>query len=185
MLHKLKKDLIRDEGFRSHPYEDTVGKLTIGYGHNLTDKGISKRIANAMFQEAVSESIDGENLSTPKMLSEIMALKDINPGMIELLKDIGISDRIGVVILNDDIKDAMADLDRNIYWWRDISEGRQRALVNMCFNLGWPRLKKFKKMLSALECGMYRRAAVEALDSKWANQVGKRANRIAKLIEEG
>jgi hypothetical protein len=29
--------LIRHEGFRSKPYRDTVGKLTIGYGTNLQD----------------------------------------------------------------------------------------------------------------------------------------------------
>jgi len=39
------RDLKRDEGFRSRPYRDTVGKLTIGYGRNLDDVGISKREA--------------------------------------------------------------------------------------------------------------------------------------------
>lgn len=29
------EQLKRDEGFRSKPYEDTKGKLTVGYGHNL------------------------------------------------------------------------------------------------------------------------------------------------------
>ena len=33
--------LRRDEGLRLHPYTDTVGKLTIGYGRNLSDVGIS------------------------------------------------------------------------------------------------------------------------------------------------
>lgn len=34
--------LIADEGLRLKPYTDTVGKLTIGVGRNLTDVGISK-----------------------------------------------------------------------------------------------------------------------------------------------
>lgn len=43
---KLFDELKVDEGFRSKPYYDTVGKLTIGYGRNLTDVGISEREAS-------------------------------------------------------------------------------------------------------------------------------------------
>jgi lysozyme len=38
----LMADLIRDEGLRLMPYKDTVGKLTIGIGRNIEDRGISK-----------------------------------------------------------------------------------------------------------------------------------------------
>ncbi len=44
---QLIQDLILDEGLKTDPYEDTVGKLTIGVGRNLTDRGISQ--AEAMF----------------------------------------------------------------------------------------------------------------------------------------
>lgn len=37
----LKTALLRDEGLRLKPYKDTVGKLTIGVGRNLDDRGIS------------------------------------------------------------------------------------------------------------------------------------------------
>lgn len=37
----LRDDLIRDEGQKLKPYTDTVGKLTIGVGRNLTDRGIT------------------------------------------------------------------------------------------------------------------------------------------------
>ena len=55
----------------------------------------------------------------------------------------------------------------------------------MCFNLGLPRLLKFKKMIIALEQGYYDQAADEALDSQWARQVGDRAQRIATAFREG
>ncbi len=37
----LKDQLMRDEGLRLKPYVDTRGKLTIGFGRNLTDQGIT------------------------------------------------------------------------------------------------------------------------------------------------
>lgn len=38
----LATQLMRDEGFRLMPYSDSVGKLTIGVGRNLTDVGLSQ-----------------------------------------------------------------------------------------------------------------------------------------------
>ncbi len=38
----LREQLMRHEGMRLFPYTDTVGKLTIGVGRNLTDRGLSK-----------------------------------------------------------------------------------------------------------------------------------------------
>lgn len=40
-IDKLSKELRNDEGVRFKPYRDTVGKLTIGVGRNLDDRGIS------------------------------------------------------------------------------------------------------------------------------------------------
>ena len=38
----VRAHLVVDEGLRLKPYTDTVGKLTIGIGRNLTDVGISR-----------------------------------------------------------------------------------------------------------------------------------------------
>ncbi len=131
MIDPITADLMRDEGLRLKPYRDSVGKLTIGYGRNLDDVGIS-----------------------------------------EIESDI---------LLDHDIRRAIADLDRSLPWWRGLPPPWQRGLANMAFNLGLPRLRGFKKMLAALEAGDGERAATEALDSKWAGQVGERAHRIAAL----
>jgi lysozyme len=37
----LAQELDRDEGRETLPYVDTVGKITIGVGRNLTDRGLS------------------------------------------------------------------------------------------------------------------------------------------------
>jgi len=134
-IKKLEEQLMIDEGVKYHPYKDSVGKLTIGIGRNLDDKGLS---------------------------------------MLELL-----------YLLDNDIKGVFEDLDRELPWWREKSNNRQRALANMCFNLGIGGLGTFKNMLAALILGDYKRAADEALDSKWAKQVGDRAIRIANLIRGG
>ncbi len=70
-------------------------------------------------------------------------------------------------------------------WTKDLSENRQDALRQMAYNLGIKGLGTFKKMMIALSYEDYSLAADEALDSKWAKQVGDRAERIADLIRRG
>lgn len=61
----------------------------------------------------------------------------------------------------------------------------QNALLNMCFNLGFAGLLKFKNMIEALKEKDYTKAAMEALNSKWAEQVGQRAKDVALMIRQG
>lgn len=101
------------------------------------------------------------------------------------LDDVGITEAEALALLDNDIKRAAADLDRALPFWRELSEVRQRALLDMAFNLGITRLLGFRKMIDALQRGEYCRAAAEAMDSKWARQVGRRARNIATMIREG
>ena len=55
----------------------------------------------------------------------------------------------------------------------------------MAFNMGAGNLAKFRRMLAALGEEDYAGAADEALSSRWAEQVGKRAGRIADRIRSG
>jgi len=52
----LEEQLFVDEGFRSKPYRDTVGKLTIGIGRNLDDVGISKEEAMFLLRNDVAKA---------------------------------------------------------------------------------------------------------------------------------
>jgi lysozyme len=94
----------------------------------------------------------------------------------------GITREEADAMLDHDIRSVSKDLDKNIPWWRQMPEPAQRGLINMAFNLGWPRLKLFANMLAALKSGNYFEAAQHALDSKWSFQVGDRATRIAELF---
>lgn len=101
------------------------------------------------------------------------------------LDDVGVSAAEAELMLANDIARAFADLDRALPWWRGLSAARRRALVNMAFNLGLPKLLGFAEMLGALRAGEYDRAARAALDSRWARQVGARAERVAAMMREG
>lgn len=48
--------LKKHEGLRLKPYRCTAGKLTIGYGRNLEDKGISEREALSMLMEDIGDT---------------------------------------------------------------------------------------------------------------------------------
>lgn len=54
-LDKLKKMLTIHEGYKLKLYVDTVGKATIGVGHNLTDKGLTARQVDNILNDDVSE----------------------------------------------------------------------------------------------------------------------------------
>jgi len=59
-----------------------------------------------------------------------------------------------------------------------LPEEAQLIIANMMFNMGRPRLSKFKGMKAAIDAGDYHRAAVEMVDSRWYQQVTNRADRL-------
>ena len=99
------------------------------------------------------------------------------------LDALGISEHIAELILEEDFVNTLTELNKHLPWWKTLTKPQRRGLVNMAFNLGIPKLLKFKKMLAALKRGKKECAAAEAIDSKWAKQVGKRAWRIAALYK--
>ena len=93
-------------------------------------------------------------------------------------------DEINYLFAND-LKKADASA-RGLYPDFDaLSDNRRAVLVNMAFNLGSPRLAGFVKMRAAVLAGDFDRAADEMLSSRWATQVGQRAQRLAKMMREG
>jgi lysozyme len=50
-MSKIKTMIAVDEGLKLKPYRCSAGKLTIGYGHNLDDMGISQRVADMLLDE--------------------------------------------------------------------------------------------------------------------------------------
>ena len=101
------------------------------------------------------------------------------------LDDVGISPDEARYLLRNDVRVAIDQCNRAFSWFDDLDQVRKDAIVNMCFNIGITRLKGFKKMLAALSVKDYQKAAEEALDSKWAKQVGRRSEDIVYMLIEG
>ena len=54
----------------------------------------------------------------------------------------------------------------------------------MMFNLGRPRLSKFRGMKAGVDAKDWNRAAEEMVDSRWYAQVGRRAQRLVERMRE-
>ena len=55
-MNKLIEQLKRHEGIELKPYQDTVGKWTIGVGRNLDDIGISEQEAEMLLLNDIKEA---------------------------------------------------------------------------------------------------------------------------------
>jgi lysozyme len=97
---------------------------------------------------------------------------------------VGISEIEAMVMLRHDIEQCYQEL--SIFsWFSDLDQVRQEAIVNMLYNLGLPTFLQFKMTLKYLAEGKYSQAAAEMLNSKWARQVGSRAEELAYMVETG
>jgi lysozyme len=61
----LKVQLAVDEGRKAKMYLDTVGKWTIGVGHNLSDKPISQRAIDVIFEDDIGDAERGRAGTVP------------------------------------------------------------------------------------------------------------------------
>lgn len=149
-MDKLIEQIKRHEGFRNHSYRCTAGKLTIGYGYNLS--------------------------ANPLKLSSIELYHTQLVGMGEyeaerLLK-------LMIAKITDQLEEALPVINR-------LDTVRQDVLINMAYNMGLVGLLKFKKMIAALEKKDYQKASIEMLNSKWASDVGHRAQELATQMITG
>ena len=101
------------------------------------------------------------------------------------LESKGLSDDEISWMLHNDVDECRHDLGYNFPWFIHLSEDRANAMLDMRFNLGATGFRKFKKMIAAMESKDYDKAAFEMLDSRWAEQVGKRAVELAEMVRVG
>lgn len=97
----------------------------------------------------------------------------------------GISNEIAEDLLYFDIEAANAECYKNFGCYTYLDDARRFVLLDLCFNMGVNKLKTFKKMLAALDRKDFVEAKKQLLDSKYATQVGKRAQTLARILETG
>jgi len=103
------------------------------------------------------------------------------------LQDRGITESEARHLLNNDIRISIDELTDTFPWFTRLDETRQAAMVELHFNLGLSNLKTFKKTLSLIAEAVEGRVAWhdvgrELLNSKWADQVGRRSQVIADML---
>lgn len=134
MRAKLRNLLVAHEGLRKFPYSDTLGKITIGIGYNLTDRGMTDAWINEQYE------------------------KDVLYFYNQLMED--------------------------FYWYKNLDEARQMVLIDMCF-MGYQHFLQFQKMFEAMAKCDYKTAALEMLNSEWADQTKSRATDLATIMVNG
>ena len=148
--------LIAHEGLRLQVYKDTLGIDTIGIGRNLEDRGITK------------EELDWMDI----------------PSM-DAVYEYGITEADAMYLAKNDVQIVEEELVRAHPCVEELDAVRQLVLMDMAFNMGVPRLRKFQKMWNAIHEGKFDIAAKEMLDSRWAIQVKSRSTKLANAMHNG
>ena len=81
-------------------------------------------------------------------------------------------------VFNEDVKTVISDCYKLYPDFDDLPEEVKRIIANMMFNMGRPRLSKFKGMKRGVDARDWNAAADEMVDSRWYRQVTKRAKRL-------
>lgn len=87
--------------------------------------------------------------------------------------------------LADDIDATTTQLQARLPWTSSLDDARLGVLQNMAFNLGVIGLLGFHHTLTLVQAGDYAGAADAMLQSKWAEQTGARAHRLAEQMRTG
>ena len=86
-------------------------------------------------------------------------------------------------LFDQDIKVTLSECEQLYGNFNDLPEEVQKILANMMFNLGRPRLSKFKKLCKAVADRDWQECAVQMEDSRWHKQVTNRANRLISRMK--
>jgi lysozyme len=148
--------LIEHEGLVLTVYQDSLGIDTIGIGRNLEDRGISK------------EELDYMDIPSMAVVYEH-----------------GITEADARYLAENDVQIVEEELVRSHPCVDRLDSVRQLVLMDMAFNMGVPRLCKFKNMWNAIHNEDFPNAAKEMLDSRWAIQVKSRATKLANAMHNG
>ena len=143
-LMRLQDELADDEGIKYETYYCSLGHLTGGIGHLITE-------------------LDEEYYDKP--VGTKVAHDQVNDWF------------------ERDIKTTIKDCKLLFSQFDNLPNDIQHVLANMCFQLGRPRLSKFKNMIAAVEDLDWTKMADEMEDSSWFKQTPNRAKRLIAIVD--
>ena len=146
-LVTLQDEIANDEGVVYETYHCSLGHLTGGIGHLITEW------VEEFYEQPIGTKVPNEQVND------------------WFEKDIKVK-----------INDCKIIFDN----FDNLPEEAQLVIANMCFQLGRPRLSKFKNFIAAVKDEDWQRAGDEMQDSRWYKQTTNRADRlIARITKLG
>ena len=143
-LMKLQDEIADDEGVMYETYRCSLGHLTGGIGHLITEWD------EDMYSGPVGTKIPHEQVDK---------------------------------WCNMDITRTIEDCKIIFTTFDSLPQDAQLVIANMCFQLGRPRLSKFKKFIAAVNDENWMLAGEEMQDSRWYKQTTNRADRLIDRIQ--
>ena len=146
-LIQLQDEIANDEGVIYETYHCSLGHLTGGIGHLITEWD------EEFYEKPIGTKVPNQQVND------------------WFTKDIAVT-----------INDCKIIFDN----FDSLPEEAQLVIANMCFQLGRPRLSKFKNFIAAVKDEDWQRAGDEMQDSRWYKQTTNRADRlIARITKLG
>ena len=87
----------------------------------------------------------------------------------------GITEEEAMYLLDNDIHKVIEQLDKQWAVWRTFPDAAKYVSIDVAFNMGINTWMSFRKTRAYMEMGEWEEASKELLDSKYAEQVGRRA----------
>jgi len=143
-LITLQDEIANDEGVVYETYHCSLGHLTGGIGHLITEWD------EEFYEQPIGTKVSHEQIND------------------WFTKDIAVT-----------IKDCKIIFEE----FDSLPSEAQLVIANMCFQLGRPRLSKFKNFIAAVKDQDWDRAADEMKDSRWYKQTTARAERLISRIQ--
>ena len=142
--------------------------------------------------ESLREEIEADEGCKYEVYLDHLGLPTFGIGHLVLDSDIEYGEPSGTTVsedrvsecFNSDIDTVLSECERLYEDFPDLPEDVQRIIANMMFNMGYPRLSKFKGMKAGVDARDWQQAADEMFDSVWYRQVTNRAERLVQRMRE-
>jgi len=143
-----------------------------------------------MNMEKLQEELENDEGVKYEVYNDHLGYPTFGIGHLILDSDPEYGSSTGTEVSEDRVKEAFAsdvvgvvsDCETLYPDFEELPEEAQRIIANMMFNMGRPRLSKFKGMKRGVDAKDWNAAADEMVDSSWYRQVTNRAERLVERM---